>query len=195
MLKRTDYCGDLKTDQVGSNVILNGWVNTYRDQGKGLFFLDLRDRAGLVQVVFDLDDAAPELVERARALRREDVIGVRGVVRERVAGPNPKLATGTIEVAATELEVFSKSLPPPILPEDHEAERIQEEKRLRYRYIDLRRPSMQKILRTRFEVTRQARNYFADHGFLEIETPFLIRSTPEGARDFVVPSRLYPGSW
>ncbi len=195
MLKRTCYGGELREAQIGSTVVLNGWVNTYRDQGKGLFFLDLRDRSGLVQVVFELEGADPELVERARGLRREDVIGVRGVVRARVAGANPKLETGAIEVAAHELEIFSKSAPPPILPDDHEAEKIQEEKRLRYRYIDLRRPSMQKILRTRFEVTRQARTYFAENGFLEIETPFLIRSTPEGARDFVVPSRLYPGSW
>ncbi|MDY7109993.1 MAG: aspartate--tRNA ligase [Planctomycetota bacterium] len=193
MLKRTHTCGQLRADDIGETVTLAGWVNTYRDQGKGLFFLDLRDRAGMTQVTFDLEDASGDVVEAARDLRREDVIAIRGEVRKRVAGPNPKLATGEIEVVATELEVLNKTDVPPILPDEHDAAKIAEEKRLQYRYIDLRRPRMQEILRIRHEATRIAREYFAGEGFLEVETPCLIKTTPEGARDFIVPSRIYPG--
>ncbi|NNF42326.1 MAG: aspartate--tRNA ligase [Phycisphaerales bacterium] len=195
MLKRTHMCGDLRDEHIGETVVVAGWVNTYRDQGKGLLFIDLRDRAGIGQVVFDLEDANSDVVQAARMLRREDVIAARGVVRTRVGGPNPKLATGTIEVMATELEVLNKTETPPILPDDYEASKIAPEKRLQYRYIDLRRPRMQQILRTRHEVARTARTYFAEHGFIEVETPCLIKTTPEGARDFVVPSRSYPGQW
>jgi len=195
MLKRTHMCGQLRAEDIGQTVALAGWVNTYRDQGKGLFFLDLRDRGGMTQVTFDLEDAAEEVVEAARDLRREDVIAVRGEVRQRIAGPNPKLATGEIEVTATELEVLNKTDVPPILPDEHDAAKIAEEKRLQYRYIDLRRPHMQQILRTRHEAARIARQYFADEGFLEVETPCLIKTTPEGARDFIVPSRIYPGNF
>jgi aspartyl-tRNA synthetase len=168
-------------------------VNTYREQGKGLFFVDLRDKEGLAQVVFE--GAPDELMERARAVRREDVIGVRGRIRIRTGGANPKLASGEVELVAEELEVFNKAETPPILPDEHDADRINEETRLQYRYIDLRRPRMQSILRTRSRITKFTRDYFASQGFMEIETPLLIKSTPEGARDFVVPSRLHPGSW
>jgi aspartyl-tRNA synthetase len=195
MLKRTHMCGALRTDHIGETVVLAGWVNTYRDQGKGLLFIDLRDREGLTQVVYDLEDAAPDVVEAARALRREDVIATRGVVRARVGGANPRLATGEIEVMATELEVLNKTQTPPILPDEHEAAKIAEDKRLEHRYIDLRRPRMQQILKTRNLVARTARDYFAENGFIEVETPFLIKTTPEGARDFVVPSRIFPGEW
>lgn len=194
-LKRTHMCGQLRVSDDGTSAILAGWVNTYRDQGKGLIFIDIRDRTGLTQVVFDLEDASPEVVETARALRREDVIAVSGEVRSRVAGANPKLATGDIELMAVEVEILNKTENPPILPDDYEASRIAEEKRLQYRYIDLRRPRMQEILKTRHTLTRLTRDYFGDHDFLEIETPFLIKTTPEGARDFIVPSRLYPGQW
>ena len=195
MLKRTHMCGELRIDHAGQTVTLAGWVNTYRDQGKGLIFIDLRDREGLIQVVFDLEDVDEHVVTEARSLRREDVIAITGLVRKRVGDPNPRLATGEIEVMATKLEVLNKTETPPILPDEHDAQKIAEEKRLQYRYIDLRRPRMQHILRRRFEVTRIARQFFADHGFIEIETPYLIKTTPEGARDFIVPSRAYPGQW
>ncbi len=195
MLKRTQYCGHLRPSHEGQSVVLCGWVNTYRDQGKGLLFIDLRDKEGLAQIVFDLESSAGDVVTNARALRREDVIGVEGIVRRRIGGPNPKLATGDVELVVSKLEVFNKAEAPPILPDEHEAEKINEETRLTYRYIDLRRPRMQHILRTRSRVTKFARDYFAANGFMEIETPLLIKSTPEGARDFVVPSRLHPGSW
>ncbi|MCI0364206.1 MAG: aspartate--tRNA ligase [Phycisphaerales bacterium] len=195
MLKRTHTCGQLREQHVGQTVTLNGWVNTYRDQGKGLSFVDLRDRDGLTQVVFDQDEAPPEVVAEARSLRREDVIAVQGQVRKRVGGVNPKLATGSIEVFATKLEILNRTETPPILPDEYEAGRIAEETRLKYRYIDLRRPQMQKTLRTRHEAARIARDYFHSQGFLEVETPLLIKTTPEGARDFIVPSRIYPGRW
>lgn len=195
MIKRTHSCGDLRDSDAGASVRLCGWVNTYREQGKGLVFLDLRDRAGLTQVVCDLEDSDSELVEIARGLRREDCIGVEGKVRLRDGGANDKLDTGAIELVAERIQVFSKSKTPPILPDDHEADKISEDKRLEYRYIDLRRPSMQKILRTRSQVTRIVRDHFGNEGFLEVETPFLIKSSPEGARDFIVPSRQYPGQW
>ncbi len=188
-------CGELRSDHTGQTVTLAGWVNTYRDQGKGLIFIDLRDREGLIQVVFDLEDVDEHVVTEARSLRREDVIAITGPVRKRVGDPNPRLATGEVEVMATKLEVLNKTETPPILPDEHDAQKIAEEKRLQYRYIDLRRPRMQQILRRRFEVTRIARQFFADHGFIEIETPCLIKTTPEGARDFIVPSRAYPGQW
>ncbi len=193
MIKRTHFCGQLRASDAGKPAALCGWVNTYREQGKGLFFVDLRDKEGLAQVVFE--GAPEELMERARAVRREDVIGVRGRIRIRTGGANPKLASGEVELVAEELEVFNKAETPPILPDEHDADRINEETRLQYRYIDLRRPRMQSILRTRSRITKFTRDYFTSQGFLEIETPLLIKSTPEGARDFVVPSRLHPGSW
>jgi len=193
MIKRTHFCGQLRASDAGKTAALCGWVNTYREQGRGLFFVDLRDKEGLAQVVFE--GAPEELMERARAVRREDVIGVRGRIRIRTGGANPKLASGEVELVAEELEVFNKAETPPILPDEHDADRINEETRLQYRYIDLRRPRMQAILRTRSQITKYTRDYFASQGFLEIETPLLIKSTPEGARDFVVPSRLHPGSW
>ncbi|MHC4108900.1 MAG: aspartate--tRNA ligase [Planctomycetota bacterium] len=193
MLKRTHMCGELRPDHTGESVTLSGWVNTYRDQGKGLIFIDLRDRTGLTQVVFDLEDAPESIVSEARSLRREDVIAVQGPVRKRVGESNPRLATGAIELMAQELEILNKTDTPPILPDEHDADKIAEETRLRYRYIDLRRQHMQQILRTRYEATRVTREFFGAHGFIEVETPLLIKTTPEGARDFIVPSRMYPG--
>ncbi len=195
MLERTHMCGELRPDHVGETTTLAGWVNTYRDQGKGLLFVDLRDRGGITQVVFDLEDVDESIVQASRSLRREDVIAVSGPVRKRVGGANPKLDTGEIEVMAQQLEVLSKTETPPILPDDYEADKIAEEKRLQYRYIDLRRPRMQAMLGTRHGVMQVARQYFAAHGFIEVETPLLIKTTPEGARDFIVPSRVYPGKW
>ena len=195
MLKRTHTCGAPRADHAGNQITLCGWVNTYRDQGKGLVFLDLRDREGLCQVVFDLADVPPEVVAAARNLRREDCIAVRGTLRKRAGDPNPRLATGEVELLAKEIEVFNKAQDLPILPDEHEADKINEETRLKYRYIDLRRPRMQQILRTRYKVTKLTRDYFGANGFTEIETPLLIKSTPEGARDFIVPARLHPGQW
>ena len=195
MLKRTHRCGELRTDNAGEQATLMGWVNTYRDHSKGLVFIDIRDRTGLTQVVFDLEDVPAEVVERAQGLRREDVIAVEGEVRPRDGGLNTKLATGNIEVLAKKLEILNKSEPPPMLPDEHEAENVNEEVRLRNRFIDLRRPRMQEILSLRSRVTNFTRAFFHEHGFLEVETPLLIKSTPEGARDYVVPSRLEAGSW
>ena len=195
MLKRTEYCGELRPSHAGQTVTLCGWINTYREQGKGLFFVDLRDKEGLAQVVFGIESSAAALIDSARGLRREDVIGVRGTVRIRTGGANPKLASGEVELVAEEIEIFNKAEAPPILPDEHDADKINEETRLKYRYIDLRRPRMQSILKTRSRITKFTRDYFAQHRFLEIETPLLIKSTPEGARDFVVPSRLHPGQW
>ena len=194
MLKRTMMCGEPREEHAGNEIILNGWVNSYRDHGTGLIFVDLRDRTGLMQVVFDQADATPELLEAADKLRNEDVIGVRGKVRPRDGGPNAKLPTGKVEMVVTELEVFSKTANPPFLPDD-QGTLPNEEVRLRHRYIDLRRPKMQHHMAVRHRVTKIARDYFDEHGFLEIETPYLCRSTPEGARDFLVPSRLQPGEW
>jgi aspartyl-tRNA synthetase len=195
MLKRTHTCGQPRAEHAGQTITLCGWVNTYRDQGKGLVFLDLRDREGLCQVVFDLEDVPAEVVSAARSLRREDCIAVRGTLRRRAGDANPRLATGEVELLATEVEVFNKAQDLPILPDEHEAGKINEETRLKYRYIDLRRPRMQQILRTRYRVTKLTRDYFGANGFTEIETPLLIKSTPEGARDFIVPARLHPGQW
>ncbi len=195
MLKRTHHCNALRPEHVGETVTLAGWVNTYRDHSKSLVFIDLRDRRGLTQIVFDTADVPAEVVEAAQGLRREDVIAVRGTVRVRGGGANPKLETGEIEVLASELEILNKAETPPILPDDHEASKIGEEIRLKNRYLDLRRPSMQRILETRSRVAQYTRSFFHDREFLEVETPLLIKSTPEGARDFVVPSRLEAGAW
>ena len=195
MLKRSHMCGSIRAIHVGQTVTLSGWINTYRDQGKGLIFVDLRDREGLCQVVFDLEQSPADLVNLSRTLRREYVIAVTGKVRIRAGGSNPNLATGEVEIVAEKLELLNSAEPPPILPDDRDADKIGEETRLKYRYIDLRRPRMQHILQTRSRITKFARDYFSQNGFLEIETPLLIKTTPEGARDFIVPARLHPGKW
>jgi aspartyl-tRNA synthetase len=195
MLKRSHMCGSLRASHVGQTVTICGWVNTYRDQGKGLIFADIRDREGLCQVVFDLEQSPADLITLSRTLRREYVIAVSGKVRVRAGGANPNLASGEVEIVAEKLELLNAAEPPPILPDDRDADKIGEETRLKYRYIDLRRPRMQHILRTRSRITKFARDYFSQNGFLEIETPLLIKTTPEGARDFIVPARLHPGKW
>jgi aspartyl-tRNA synthetase len=195
MLKRSHMCGSLRASHVGQTVTVCGWINTCRDQSKGLIFTDLRDREGLCQVVFNLEDSPAELIALARTLRREFVIAVTGLVRVRAGGSNPKLATGEVEVVAQKLELLNAAETPPILLDEHDSEKTNEEIRLKYRYIDLRRPRMQHILRTRSRITKFARDYFGLNGFLEIETPLLIKTTPEGARDFIVPARLHPGKW
>jgi len=187
MIKRTHTCGQLRIDAADSKVALAGWVQSYRDHGN-LVFVDLRDREGLTQLVFN-PDVHPEAHQIARTLRCEWVIAVQGTVQPRGQGlENPKLATGQIEVSVENLEVLNVSKTPPF--EMDGAEKTNEEIRLTNRYIDLRRPAMQQKLRTRHQVTMAVRKYFSEMGFWEIETPMLAKSTPEGARDFLVPSRL-----
>ncbi len=190
---RTHTCSELNESHIGQTVTLCGWVNAYRGHGGGLIFIDMRDRAGITQVVFDSEDGNEATMEAGDRLRNEDCIKVVGVVRER-GKSNPKIATGAIEVLVTELEVLSKTNKLPFIP-SNEKDLPNEEVRLRYRYIDMRRPTMQNILRTRHRVAKLTRDYFDQHEFIEVETPVLCRSTPEGARDFLVPSRNQEGMW
>ncbi|MGN6594172.1 MAG: aspartate--tRNA ligase [Terriglobales bacterium] len=191
---RTHYCGDLRAEQVGRTVVLQGWVHRRRDLG-ALLFVDLRDRTGLCQVVFRQElDAG--LHAAAAALRSEYVVAVVGeVVRRSPETANAALATGEVEVRATGLAVLNESRTPPFPLTEESAGSVSEEARLKYRYLDLRHPAMQANLRLRHEVTKSIRQAFDAHGFLEVETPFLTRSTPEGARDYLVPSRVSPGSF
>src|SRR5437763_1073348 len=190
---RSHTCGQLRKSDVGKEVRLAGWVHSYRDHG-GLVFIDLRDRDGLTQLVFDPDTCGKAAHDESRKLRSEWVVSIAGVVTARAPEViNPKLPTGEIEVRVKGLEVLSISPTPPFLPDEHET--VNEEKRLQYRYIDLRRPEMQQTIRTRYRTTKIMRDYLGDLGFWEIETPFLTKSTPEGARDFIVPARLMPGSF
>ncbi|MGA2229902.1 MAG: aspartate--tRNA ligase [Tepidisphaeraceae bacterium] len=190
---RTHTCGQLRITDVGRPVMLSGWVHSYRDHG-GLVFIDLRDRDGLTQLVFADDTCGQGAHEESRRLRSEWVICVTGEVANRGADAiNPKLPTGQIEVRVKTLEVLSTSPTPPFAIDEHET--VGEEKRLEYRFLDLRRPQMLQTLRTRHAVTSMMRQHLGDLGFWEIETPFLTKSTPEGARDFIVPSRLVPGSF
>ena len=192
MLKRTHLCGQLRLTDDGQAVILSGWVNSYRDHGS-LVFIDLRDKTGLTQIVFDQEQDA-QMHRLARTLRCEWVITVAGKVRPRGQGlENPKLATGQIEVLACQLEILNTAKTPPF--EIDAANQVSEEIRLQYRYIDLRRSAMQEKLAVRHRITKIARDYFDENGFWEIETPMLGKSTPEGARDFLVPSRLVRGAF
>ena len=189
-LKRTHYCGDLRMDNVGQEVILNGWVQKKRNLG-GLVFVDLRDIRGISQIIFDAD-VNKDAFEKAEKLGSEYVIAVKGIVRERQA-KNPNMATGDIEISATELRVLSKSQTPPIYIKDDD--NVSEDKRLKYRFLDLRKPSMQNNLIMRSKVAQIVRQYLSENNFLEIETPFLIKPSPEGARDYLVPSRVNPGKF
>ncbi|NLL57016.1 MAG: aspartate--tRNA ligase [Firmicutes bacterium] len=191
-LNRTHYCGLLTKEDINKKVVLAGWVQVKRDHG-GLIFLDLRDRSGIVQVVFDSQRNASFFSEAER-LRAEYVIAVKGEVKHRSPDTvNLKLATGAIEVYAEELEVINSSQTPPFYIED--GIDTDENLRLKYRYLDLRRFEMQRALEMRHKVMMSARQYLDEHGFWEIETPMLTRSTPEGARDFLVPSRTSPGNF
>jgi len=185
--KRTHYCGDLRAAHEGLEVVLCGWVHKTRDMGH-LVFIDLRDREGLAQIVFQSD--RPELAEEAKKLRGEFVVGVRGLVRRR-SSVNKDLPTGEVEIEALALHVFAASKVPPFVVAD--PPQASEELRLKYRYLDLRRPRMQRHIRLRHEAALAARNYLSRNGFLEIETPILANPTPEGARDFLVPSRMFHG--
>lgn len=190
--KRSHYCGDLRIEDAGAQVVLMGWVQTRRDHG-GLIFIDLRDRTGLVQVVFS-PDFQQEAFEKAESVRSEYVVCVQGAVRERPEGTaNPNLATGQVDVMAHELRVLNRAKTPPFYIED--GIEVDENLRLRYRYLDLRRPEMQEALMLRHRAAKSARDYLDENGFLEIETPMLTKSTPEGARDYLVPSRVNPGKF
>ncbi len=192
MLKRTRNCGELRADNTGEEVVLAGWVQSYRDHG-GVVFIDLRDREGITQLVFNPEEGA-EMHDVARQLRTEWVIACKGVVRRRAEGmDNPRMETGQIEVLGKELEVLNEAQTPPFEIDDNN--KVNEELRLRYRYIDLRTRRMQHIMRVRNKVTSMVRSYHVGKGFYEIETPMLGKSTPEGARDFLVPSRLAAGNF
>jgi len=190
-LYRTHGAGTLGLDQVGTEVVISGWVHRRRDLG-GLIFIDVRDRSGIVQVVIHPDVQAA--FEVAETLRSEYVIRVLGrVVRRAPETVNPDLATGEIEVVASSIDILNRAKTPPVSPAEHKE--IDEKIRLRYRYLDLRRAEMQNILILRHKVTQAIRRFLSEHDFVEVETPMLTKSTPEGARDFLVPSRLKPGSF
>lgn len=189
-MMRTHYCGQVTEALTGETVRVCGWVQRRRDHG-GVIFIDLRDREGLLQIVFDPDNA--ETFAAAERLRSEYVVQITGLVRGRPEGTiNPNLSTGRIEVLARSLEVLNKSETPPFQLDD---DSVGEEARLKYRYVDLRRPLMQKNLRLRHEVIKRIRNYMDAHGFIDVETPILTRATPEGARDYLVPSRTHEGKF
>lgn len=187
--KRTAYCGQLRPDHAGEDVTLFGWVHRHRDLGN-LIFIDLRDREGLVQVVIHSEQN--ELLEVAKKIRMENVIGVRGKVKRRdLKSQNPNLPTGEVEVEAMELKIFNTAHVPPFVIAD--PPQATEELRFKYRYLDMRRPSLQRNIKLRHQAALCIRNFMSENGFLEIETPFLTKSTPEGARDYLVPSRIYKG--
>lgn len=189
MVERTAYCGDLRSEDVGREVTVAGWVHRRRDHG-GVIFLDVRDRTGLLQVVVDPSNS--DAFSIADRVRLEYVIAVRGVIQGRPEGMvNPNLPTGAVELAPSDLQVLSQSKTPPFSPADAEA--VDELLRLKYRYLDLRRPTLQQNFILRDRVVFLVREFFHHHGFLDIETPTLAKSTPEGARDFLVPSRSQPG--
>lgn len=190
-LKRSHRCGELSGANIGEIVTVMGWVQKNRNKG-GIVFVDLRDRSGILQIVFEGEENA-ELIEKAAKLRSEFVVAVVGKVEARSGAINENLATGDIEVRAQELRILSEAETPPFPVEENS--RTKEELRLKYRYLDLRRPDLQRNLMMRSKVATLTRQFLADEGFLEIETPILGKSTPEGARDYLVPSRIHPGSF
>jgi len=189
-LKRTCRCGELSTANVGQEVTVMGWVQKQRNKG-GLIFVDLRDRSGILQVLFEEENCGSEAFEKAAKLRSEFVVAVVGTVVHRNADVNEKMATGAIEVRAKEVRILSEAQTPPF-PIEADS-KTKEELRLKYRYLDLRRPDIQKNLILRSKIATTIRTFLASEGFLEIETPILNKSTPEGARDYLVPSRVHPG--
>ncbi|WP_144463294.1 aspartate--tRNA ligase [Siminovitchia fortis] len=192
MYGRTYYCGEMTENAIGESVNLKGWVQRRRDLG-GLIFIDLRDRTGVVQIVFN-PEVSKEALETAETIRNEFVIDVKGeVVKRDESTFNPKIKTGTIEVIASEVAIINKAKTPPFMIEDRTD--AAEDIRLKYRYLDLRRPEMFEVFKMRHDVTKTIRNYLDENGFLDIETPMLTKSTPEGARDYLVPSRVHPGEF
>ena len=188
--RRTDYCGTFTAANVGQEISVCGWVQRQRNLGS-LIFVDLRDRTGLLQLAFD-DSTPRDLFEKAASLRGEYVIAAKGLVRERES-KNPELPTGDIEVKVTELRLLAKAATPPFEIVEHSD--VRDAVRLKYRYLDLRRPDMQRTIALRHKIVKICRDYFDENGFLEIETPILTKSTPEGARDYLVPSRVHPGKF
>ncbi len=191
-LKRSHRCTEVGAAHIGQEVTVMGWVQKSRNKG-GIIFVDLRDRSGILQIIFEEGDCGADSFAKAEKLRSEFVIAVTGRVEARSGGENKNLATGAIEVRAESLRILSESETPPFPIEENS--RTKEELRLKYRYLDLRRPDIQKNLMLRSRIAILARQFLADEGFLEIETPTLIKSTPEGARDYLVPSRVHPGSF
>ncbi|HEX3857287.1 MAG TPA: aspartate--tRNA ligase [Verrucomicrobiae bacterium] len=195
-MKRTHHCNELRPAHIGQTVALSGWVHSRRDLG-GLIFIDVRDREGRTQTVFDPSDLTPELFAQAAALRSECVVSITGKVRQRPSGTNnSKIPTGEIEVGVTALEVLNMAEVLPFPVDDPEiANKVNEELRLKYRYLDLRRPEMARNLKVRSKVAIATRSFMDEQGFLEVETPTLFKSTPEGAREFLVPNRREPGTF
>ena len=188
--KRTHYCTDLSLDNIGMEVTVCGWVQRQRDLGQ-LIFIDLRDRSGIVQLAFDESLTSSDIFKKAFSIRSEFVLSATGKVRER-SSKNKNIKTGDIEILVSSLQILSEAETPPF--EILDDSNVNEELRLKYRYLDLRRPCMQQKIINRHKIVKIARDYFDENGFLEIETPILIKSTPEGARDYIVPSRVFPGS-
>ena len=191
-LKRTHRCGELSAVNVGETVAIMGWVQKNRNKG-GLVFTDVRDRSGIIQVVCEEGTTEPALIEKAASLRSEYVVAIVGKVARRSGAVNDKIATGEIEVIPSELRILSEAMTPPFPIEENS--KTKEEIRLKYRYLDLRRPDLQRNLKMKSQVMTLTRQYFAEEGFLEVETPMLGKTTPEGARDYLVPSRVHPGSF
>ena len=191
-MKRSHRCTEVSKANIGEIVTVMGWVQKRRNLGN-LIFIDLRDRSGILQIVFDSNDVSEAGMEKAATLRSEFVVAVTGKVIARAGAVNENLATGDIEVQAHELRILSESETPPFPIEENI--QTKDELRLKYRYLDLRRPNLQRNLMLRSKVATEVRKFLADEGFLEIETPILIKSTPEGARDYLVPSRVHPGSF
>ncbi len=191
MLKRTINCGEVSESDTGKSVVVNGWVQRKRNLG-GLIFIDLRDRSGIVQIVFDPAKFAQEDFKTVQSLKSESVIGVRGTVQKRVS-ENPDLKTGKMEISAEQFEIFSVAEDLPFNPFSNQE--VDETVRLRYRYLDLRKPEVRRVFEMRAKITDSVRRFLISKGFIEVETPYLTKSTPEGARDFLVPSRLNRGKF
>ena len=184
-MKRTHFCGELRSNNIGETIVLNGWVSKSRDLGP-LLFIDIRDKTGISQAVFKKEENE-ELYLKAKELKSEYVIGIKGNVSQR-ENKNSEIPTGDIEIIVDELVIYDKAKTPPIYIKDND--NVSEEMRLKYRYLDLRKPTMQKTLRDRAEIVKSFRDFLYNNGFIEVETPFLGKPTPEGARDYLVPSRV-----
>ena len=191
-LKRSHRCAELSLSNVGEEVTVMGWVQKQRNKG-GIIFVDLRDRSGILQIIFEESDCGAEAFAKAEKMRSEFVIAVVGKVEKRAGAVNENLKTGEIEIRAAQVRVLSESETPPF-PVEADS-KTKEEIRLKYRYLDLRRPDIQEKLMLRSKIVSEMRDFMAKEGFLEIETPILCKSTPEGARDYLVPSRVHPGSF
>ena len=191
-LKRTCRCGELSGANVGQTVTVMGWVAKQRNKG-GIIFVDLRDRSGLLQIIFEEGDCGTENFEKAEKLRSEFVVAITGRVEKRSGAVNENLATGDIEIRAEQIRILSEAQTPPFPIESNS--KTKEDIRLKYRYLDLRRPDLQEKIILRSKICAAFRRFLTEEGFLEIETPILCKSTPEGARDYLVPSRVHPGNF